>query len=454
MTSRARGREPPAPRSPVSGARGARKAVLAGMVGNFVEFYDATLYTLLAPVFAPLFFPTGNTATALLYTYGVVVGVGFVVRPIATVLLSPLGDRLGRRRLLALTLFIMGSGLLLIALTPTYSTIGVLAPVLLIIGRIAQNVSNSGEYQAAASFIVEHAPPHRRATVGSFQAVSASLGILGATLTASAVTALFPREALVAWGWRVAFLLGACLCLYGVHLRRNVPESPLFTDLVRRRAIDRAPLRTAVRTHRRGLLLVVVQQISQASFFTWQVFLPTYAHLVAGFPLATGLALNAVALACFVVALPLAGALADRVGRRPLVIAESVGLAVLAYPLLTQLQEVTPGRYLAVALVGNLLLSLSHGASAALFCELFPTGVRASGIGVPYQVANQLFGGATPIVATWTIARHHDLALAYYLAAIEAVAAVLFLFLLPETRHRRLDAVADDGLPGGNHATR
>ncbi len=239
-------------------------------------------------------------------------------------------------------------------------------------------------------------------------------------------------------------MFAACLCLYGVYLRRNVPESPLFEKLDRQEELDKTPLRSTMRGHKRGLLLVAVQQFNAASFFVWQVFLPTYAHLVAGFPLALGLGLNAVALLIFVILVPLAGMLSDRVGRRPLVIAGAVGLALVAYPMFVLMQEVTPTRYLLVALVGNLLLALSHGSSAALFCELFPTRVRASGVGVPYQLANQLFGGATPLIATATLAAKHNMALAYYVMALEAAAAILFIFLLPETRHRRLDAVDDD----------
>ncbi|MFI9203174.1 MFS transporter [Streptomyces sp. NPDC053048] len=419
------------------------RAITAGAVGNFIEFYDAALYTLLAPVFAQQFFPVSDKALSLLYTYGAVVAVSFVIRPIATVLISPIGDRYGRRRLLALTLLIMAGGLSLIAATPDYRTIGVFAPVLLVIGRIAQNISNSGEYQAAASFMVEHAPPHRRATVGSLQAASAALGILCATSTVSLLTLILPHDRLVAWGWRVPFVIGALLCLVGVHLRRHVPESPLFETLAERGRIDPHPLRTTVGRHKASVLLVVVQQISQVGFFTWQVFLPTYANLVGGLPLATGLQLNVVALAVFTLALPLTGMLSDRIGRKPLVIAESVGLAICACPLLSLLNSPTPATYLFVAITGNLLLALSHGSTAALFCELFPTGVRASGIGVPYNMATVAFGGSAPILATWSISRHHPLFLAYYITAVEVVAALVFLFVLRETRWRSLDAIPE-----------
>ncbi|MFF4948151.1 MFS transporter [Streptomyces chattanoogensis] len=430
------------PAVPATGpaTRLSRQAVTAAAIGNFIEFYDAAVYTLLAPVFSQQFFPVGNKALALLYTYGIVVGVAFVVRPLATMVLSPYGDRHGRRQLLSLTLFIMGAGLLLIGLTPAYRTIGPLAPALLVLGRVIQNVSNSGEYQAATAFIVEHAPHDRRASVGAVQYMTAGAGLLAATLVSGTLTTALPKSLMADWGWRVPFVLGALLCLYGVRLRRAVPESPSFTRLRTANEVERRPLRTAVRQHRRSLLLVVVLQFSQVTYYTWQVFLPTYANLVAAFPLRMGLALNAVALAVFILLLPLVGALSDRVtGRRPLIIAEALGFAVLAYPMLAVLQHPTPGGYLLVAVAGNALLALGYGNMAALFCELFPTGVRSSGIGVPYQLATTLFGGSTPIIAAWTIAHHHTLALGAYILCLEAIAAVVYLLLLPETRGRTLD---------------
>ncbi len=418
-----------------------RKAIRAGAIGNLIEYYDATIYSLLAPVFAQQFFPMANKAFALLYTYGLVVGVAFVVRPAAAILLSSYGDRQGRRELLSLSLFLMGSGLLIIGLSPTYDTIGVLAPVCLVLGRAVQNVSNSGEFQAASTFIVEHAPAGRRATTGAAQYMTAGLGILSATLVAAALTTVFPKAVVADWAWRIPFLIGAAFCLYGVRLRRAVPESPHFTALQATGRVERRPLRTVVKRYPRSLLLVMVIQFSQVTYFTWQVFLPTYAHLVGKFPLKTGLALNCVALAAFVLVLPLVGMVSDlKTGRRPLIIAEALGFAVLAYPMLRLLQHPTPLTYLLVAVAGNVLLALTYGNVAAVFCELFPTGVRTSGVGLAYNVAVTVFGGSAPVFATWTIAHHHPLALAYYVVALEMTAAIVFLALLPETRGTELGA--------------
>ncbi|MGW0712083.1 MFS transporter [Streptomyces sp. NPDC002643] len=417
-----------------------RKAVRAGAIGNLIEYYDATIYSLLAPVFAQQFFPVENKAFALLYTYGLVVGVAFVVRPAAAMLLSPYGDRRGRRRLLSLSLFLMGTGLLIIGLSPTYRTIGVFAPICLVLGRAVQNVSNSGEFQAASTFIVEHAPANRRATTGAVQYMTAGVGILSATLVATTLTTVFPKDVVADWAWRIPFLIGAALCLYGFRLRRAVPESPLFLSLQSTGQVERKPLRTAVKRYPRSLMLVMVIQFSQVTYFTWQVFLPTYAHLVGNFPLKTGLALNCVALVAFVLVLPLVGMVSDRkTGRRPLIIAEALGFALLAYPMLRLLQHPTMLTYLLVAVVGNVLLALAYGNVAAVFCELFPTGVRTSGVGVAYNLAITIFGGSAPIFATWTIAHDHPLALAYYVIALELTAAIIFLALLPETRRTGLE---------------
>ncbi len=355
------------------------------------------------------------------------------MRPIGSIVLSPLADRYGRRRMLSLTVLLMGTGSLIVAATPSWSAIGIAAPLLLLFARLLQGFSAGGEFQGAATFLVEHAPPARRGFTGSFHIASIGFAVLIATAVSALTTGLIAQPALAEWGWRLPFLLGALLSLYGLYIRSGLPETPAFMAAAQRSALEARPIRRALRDHPGASFVVFAMQMGTVQFYIWTVFLPTWAHLTGGLSLHLAFIGGVISLAVFCLATPAAGALSDRVGRRPVLIAYAIGFFVLAWPLLRLLPNGDFASFLLVDIVGCLLLAMIDGVMAATFCELFPTPVRASGIGFPYAVCAAIFGGTAPLIAAWLLSHQLAWVIAAYIMTISAIGGVTFL-KMPETR--------------------
>lgn len=241
------------------------------------------------------------------------------------------------------------------------------------------------------------------------------------------VTKLIAQPDLANWGWRVPFLFGALLSTYGLYIRSGLPETPLFIKAERRHRLEKQPLRRALTDHPRESFTVFIMQMGTVQFYIWTVFLPTYAHLAGGLPLAEGFVGGIISLVVFCIATPLAGAVSDRIGRRPFLIGFAAGFLVLAWPMLNLLQNGGFGTFLLVDITGCLLLALADGVLSATLCELFPTPVRTSGVGLPYALCSAVFSGTAPLLATWLLSRHQPELIAAYIMAIAAVELVTFI---------------------------
>ncbi len=425
----------------VVGALGAGvdiSTIAGGAVGNLIEWYDWSVYGLLSAVFAGQFFPANDPTAALLAVLATF-ALGFLMRPVGSIVLSPYADRYGRRRMLALCITLMGIGSLIVALCPPYSSIGLAAPLILLIARLVQGFSAGGEFQGSSVFLVEHSPADRRALAGSSQMISIGLAILIATGIAAMTTNLIPKPALTAWGWRIPFLIGALGAVYGLWLQLNLPETPHFEAVERRRALSRAPIVEAVRAHPKETLIVFVIQMGTVQFYTWTVFLPSYAHLMGGLPLEEGFIAGTIAMVVYCVAVPSFAALSDRIGRKPLLYGAVGGFLIFAYPLINALHSASFGIFLLVDIVGILFISMNNAVLAPVLCELFPTRVRTSGIGLPYAVCSAIFGGTAPLIAAAFIHAKLDWGLPVYIMAICAISLAVFTTLMPETRGKPLD---------------
>jgi MFS transporter, MHS family, alpha-ketoglutarate permease len=420
-----------------SNGKSISRTVAGGMIGNIIEWYDWTIYGLLSSVFAGQFFPSGNATTSLLATLATF-ALGFVMRPVGSVVLSPLADRYGRRRMLSLTILLMGAGSLIVAITPSYAVIGIAAPLLLLFARLLQGFSAGGEFQGAATFLVEHAPADRRGFIGSLHIASIGFSILIATGVSALLTKFVAQPTLGDWGWRVPFLLGAAVSLYGLYIRIGLPETPSFVAAEQRRALEGRPILRALMDHPWESFVVFAMQMGTVQFYIWTIFLPTYAYLAGGLPLSEGFIGGVISLAVFCVATPTAGAVSDRIGRRPVLIAYAIGFFVLAWPMLHLLQNGDFTTFLLVDIIGCLLLAMVDGVMSATFCELFPTQVRVSGIGLPYAVCAAIFSGTAPLIAAWLLSRQIPWLLAVYIMTISAIGGVTFL-KMRETRGIPLD---------------
>jgi MHS family alpha-ketoglutarate permease-like MFS transporter len=410
--------------------------MVAGTIGHFVEWYDWYIYGLLAAVFAGQIFPSDSPFASLiaaLLTYAI----GFVIRPFSGIIISPLADRYGRRVVLALTVSGMALGSLIIALTPSFATIGYAAPILFVIARIIQGISAGSEQQSAISFMVEHAPPHRRGLFGSFTNMASGLATLAATGSAAIVTATFTPETLATWGWRIPFLIGGILGLVGLLLRAKADETPEFEASA---AVDHksAPARllALLREHPKALLQTAALSAPAVAYYTWATFLPTYANLTTGRDPASTLTGSVIGLVLLVIIVPICGELSDRLGRRKIFpIIGATGMIVLFYPLLLLLNQPGFGVYVLVAASGWVVLGIWQAVYPTIQAELFPASVRVSGIGFSHQLVIAAFGGTAPLIAAAFVGAGHPTWVAIYMIVIVALCLIVY-FTLPETGSR------------------
>lgn len=420
--------------SPVPERRPIRQ-LLAASVGNAVEWYDWYAYTFLATYIAGQVFPKSadNSLVPLLSTFAVF-AVGFFMRPVGGLLMGAVADRRGRRAALTVTILLMGGSSLLVGLTPTYASVGVLAPVVLVAARLLQGLSVGGEFAASTTFLVESAGPGRRGLFSSFQYVSTSAGQLAASGIAALLVATLSEGQMDGWGWRLPFLLGAVLSLVGFWIRQGAYE----THRAPAEQAERPRLFDALRHHpRQSLLICGITAGGTIAYYTWTSYLPTYAELNTDISKSQALLAGTLSLAFFALLQPVGGLLSDRLGRRPPLLFFGVGFAVLSVPLLKSLNG-SFGSLLLVSCAGMVLLTGFTSISAAVNAEVFPARVRAAGIGFPYSLTVALFGGTAPYVGTLCKEIGRPGLFPWYVAVICLASSVVYL-RLPETAHKELE---------------
>ncbi|MFK0121330.1 MFS transporter [Streptomyces sp. NPDC090994] len=419
------------------------KWILGGSIGNFIEWYDWIIFALLAPAFAGYIFPSDSEATSVMLTY-LTFAAGFLVRPLSAVVLSPYGDQYGRRKLLSLTIVLMGAGSLIIALTPAHDSIGVLAPVLVVTARVIQGIATGAEFQAGSTYVVEQAPPRHRGLAGSIIYSGTAVAKIAGTGIAALSASLAPGVLPEAWAWRVPFLLGAVFSLYALYVRFRTPESPEFEAAKETNSLVDKPLRALFASHKGSMLRVFLLVALECPFTIWTTFLPTYMHLTGDMPLDEALLGGTLSLVVFFFALPLAGALSDRIGRKPLLLVTAVGFLLYTYPALRLLDGASFGTFVLIDSVGCVLLAATCGPLPTVLSELFPTEFRMSGIGLPYAAGVAVFGGTAPLIATAFIDAGHTLWVGFYVTFV-ALLMVVNVATIRETGHTR--KAAQDAVP-------
>lgn len=415
------------------------KVIAASAIGNFVEWFDFAVYGFLAVTIAALFFPQGDPTLALLQTFAVF-AVSFALRPLGGIVFGILGDRIGRKRVLSVTVLLMAGATTLIGILPTYASIGLLAPVLLALARCLQGFSAGGEYAGACAFVMEHAPTEQKARYGSFVPVSTFLAFAAAAGLVFGLGLLLDDAQMQAWGWRLPFLIAAPLGLVGLYMRLRLDESPAFQALAAEAHPAHSPLRETLRNH--GATIVCLSAFISAtalSFYMFTTYLATYMQVVGGATRPTALLASLAALVFAALLCPFIGRYSDRVGRRRTILTAGASLIVAVYPAFTLAAS---GSLLASAL-GAMLLAVGAVTcgvvTAVLLSEQFPTRVRYTASAFTYNLAYTVFGGTAPLVATWLIELTGDrMSPAYYLIAI-ALLALAGGMTLPETSRRSLD---------------
>lgn len=420
-----------------TGADTRRRALVAGCIGNVVEWYDFALFGAFAPVLATTFFPIRDPLAGLIGTYLVFV-VAFLARPAGALLFGHLGDRLGRRWALAAGITLMAAVTAGTGVLPTYAAIGWPAPLLLALLRAGQGIAVGGEYGGSAVFVVEYAAADRRGWYGGWQWATIGLGFAAGIAAAVLLSAALPTAALRSWGWRLPFLMALPLGAIGLYIRTRLDDTPGFRAMQQIGGVARAPLADALHTPRGPILigfgLVAAVTVAFNVFF---VFLPAYQATSGHTRLPAALAAALVGLAVASVVAPVFGRLSDRVGRRPVLLAGAVGLVMVIVPASSLIETGgSIGAALGYALVGLVIGTLGL---TAFLVELFPTRLRYSALALTYGLASALFGGTAPVAAAALTRLSGTMQSAAWYATLVAAAAVVCALAAPETVDRPLD---------------
>jgi MFS transporter, MHS family, proline/betaine transporter len=407
-----------------------RRGIIAGVTGNILEWYDFALFGFFAQQIGTHFFPATDRTASLLAAYGTFAA-GFLMRPVGGALFGWVGDRYGRKQALIWSVLAMAFPSFMIGVLPSTETIGLLAPILLLLFRLLQGVAVGGEYMASAVFLVEGSAAGRRGWMGSWGPFGASAGTLLGSAAGAIVNASMSPESVLAYGWRIPFILGLAVGLGGLAIRRH------YVERVPHQAPCESPLGEAFRIHWPTILhLVALVAGISVGFYTTFVYAPTWLHQVTNVPARTALGINTLAMALSLMLIPYAGRASDRFGRRPVLLLGSAALALFAYPLMALMARGYPAGIFVGQLSLALIVAGIGGVLPAAMAELAPWRVRCTVLSVAYNLGVALLGGSTPLIAAWLLAKTGlTLAPAVYLAGAGVLSTIGALFLPHTARH-------------------
>lgn len=424
-----------------------RRVMMASAVGSALEWYDFFIYgTAAALVFSELFFPKFDSNTGLLLSFATF-GVGFFARPFGGMLFGHLGDRIGRKPVLVITLMLVGVGTFLIGFLPTYERVGIWAPIMLIVLRLIQGFGAGAEYGGAVILAVEHAPPGKRGLFGSFAAIGVNIGLLLATGVFAIVSSL-PKEDFLDWGWRIPFWLSIVLILFGFYIRSKVSETPVFSEIAAKSKAARSPVKDAFVKHPREFLVVLGARLAENGLgYLYPVF--TLSYMTKQLNLPKPMVLNGIMLAyaLSLITVPLFSALSDRIGRRPVYGGAAVFSALFAYPFFLMVGTGSqPVIWLALILAISIGNSGMFGPQASYFAELFGPKLRYSGFATARELGSILAGGPAPALATWLLIQGNNepWLVAAYMVTL-AVLTAIAIYFGPETYRSNIKADSHAG---------
>lgn len=400
-----------------------RKAIFATVIGSGLEWFDFSGYAFFAAIIGKLFFPAGNETTSLLLALATF-GVGFVMRPLGGIAFGIYADKVGRKRALSLAMLVMALGSAIIAFAPTYGSIGVAAPGLIVVARMLQGLSAGGEMGGATAFLTEHAPANRKAFYSSWIQTSIGFAVVIGSVTGAIITSSLSPESLISWGWRIPFVIGMLVAPIGYYIRLKIEETPEFASEKRHAS---TPLRDVIREHPRGvlssLLMVVLWTVcTYVILFYIPTYVVKYLHMAQREGFISGIVSGAVLMAMA----PVFGALSDRVGKKRVLTMSAVVILIVSYPLFAHLiQSPTFGTLLTFQVIFGVLIAAYTGPILALFTEMFPSRVRTTGLSLAYNGAVTIFGGFASFIITWLAQATGDARSASYYVIFAAVVSLL-----------------------------
>ena len=412
--------------------RHTKRSAMAGIIGNVLEWYDFAVFGYYAPIIGTLFFSSDSKYAALIKAYGVFAA-GYMMRPIGGAIFGHVGDRVGRKKALQVSVLMMAIPTACLGLVPTYDRIGLAAPVILIVLRLIQGISVGGEFIGSMSFTTEIAPPNRRGFYGSLTTLSAVGGVMLGSAVATVMQNLLGEESMLSWGWRLPFLAGIVIGGFGLWMRKGMVEPPAFKKLKATENVHKSPVIQVIRDMpgRIGHAAALVVLFG-GGFYMLFVWWPTYLTHMVQPAVPHALMINTIATLFVMALIPLSGYLSDRVGRKKMLVASSLGIAVAAYPLFVLTDHGVFESALVAQLIFALLFCNIQGSIPATLAEMFPTAMRFSGIALGYNVTLALIGGTAPMVCTWLVATTGDIASpAYYLIVMALISSVAALKIRP-----------------------
>ncbi|MGO2862795.1 MAG: MFS transporter [Brevibacterium sp.] len=411
-----------------------RRVVMAATVGNFVEWFDIGVYGTMSASLSKHLFDSTDPVSALLSTFAVF-AVGFVIRPVGGLVFGPMADRIGRNRVLVITVALTSLSTAAIGILPSYETIGVLAPLLLVLIRLMQGFGAGGETSSAVGLLYEYAPSEKR---GFYTSLSAATGFVAFVVSAGLALGLTLRlgdEAVNDWAWRIPFLVALPLGLIALYLRSHLDDSPVFREMQSNEELSASPLRETFKKARVAMLvlagLVVLKGVAH---WTLQTFMVSYMEDTLGFTMTESFLASAIAMAVVMVLIPISGIISDKVGRKPVLGAGAVGLFVLAWPAITLMTLENAPLAIAAMVLLALPVAAYDGAINAIMAELFPARIRTGAMAIPYNVAVSLLGGTAPYIAAWlTVTTGYKQAPSFYLMLAAAVTFITLIRFVRET---------------------
>jgi len=415
-----------------------RKQLFAAMVGNIFEYYDFGIFALMASFIATNFYQ-GDNVSGLLASFATF-GVGFLARPLGGLLIGRIADKKGRKVALRLTIYGMAIGTVGIGLLPTYDSVGIWAPLALVVIRLIQGLAAGGEWGTATTFIVESAPQGKRGLYGSYGQMSITAAIIATSGVVALFTFFFSPEQMNAWAWRIPFLLGAFLLVVGVYMRKNLEETPAFIEAKQKKhkhQITPIPRKQSISMMAKAFGFATIWTVS---FYVMLQYMPTFLNKQVGLTQTQALTSNVLALVVLCLTMPFFGWLSDRIGRKPLLLACCLFFIIMPYPLFNvMLQSHSVYTVLTIQIVCNLFISAFSGAAPATLCEIFPTSSRTMQLSIGYGLATAVFGGFAPFISTWLIDITNTAIAPVYYLMLAGVISAFSILRLKETVHESLN---------------
>lgn len=405
-----------------------RKVVVSGMVGNALEWYDFALYGQMAALIGAKFFPQSDPAAQLLASYGAFAA-GFLARPFGGIIFGMISDRFGRKKSLSLSVILMAAATGAIGLMPEYASIGVWAPILLVLVRVLQGLSIGGEFSGAIAYMVEHAPPKKRGIVGSMAMTSLVIGFLAGSLVATAFSWLMPVDDFESWGWRIPFIAGIGIGLIGFYIRSHCDESPAYEAARAEDMLSHMPVRETFIHHWLPILRAIgVYFLVTMPFYMVSIYFISFNKQQLGLDLSKALAINTAGMFVMLITVPVSAIISDIIGRKKVLFSIAALFMLLSWPLFSLFNPENFYALVAAQIAFSALVGLMIGPVPAFLAELFPTRIRTTGMAISYNIAAAAFGGTAPIVSVWLLKTFESTsALAWYIMLAAACGAMALI---------------------------